>query len=153
MDSDQGGFFVLPLIYSFSVSYLTFTLMDLVMVLFLSRYTLIRLSFGPCPDLVRSCFGKHPNEVRTRCERKRTESGRRVEGDQNDRRGRCLHRPPFLPRHRLSVSVPVGVDLGRALPRWRTRRAVICRPSEKLSFNGIANYVPWAKNVVPGSWK
>jgi hypothetical protein len=134
------------------------------MVLFLSRYTLVRLSFGPCTDLVRSCFGKHPNEVRTRCERKRTESGRRVdgewkesgrrvEGDQNDRRGRCPHRSPFLPRHRLSVSVPGGVDRGRAFPRWRTRERAFWPLAEKLSFNGIASYVHSAKNVVPGSWK
>jgi hypothetical protein len=153
LDSDQGGFFVLPLIYSFSVSYLILTLRVLVMVLFLSRYTLVRLSFGPCTDLVRSCFGKHPNEVRTRCERKRTESGRRVDGDQNGRRGRCPHRPPLLPRPRLSVSVPAGVDRGRAFPRWRTLRAAFWPLAEKLSFNGIASYVRSAKNVVPGSWK
>ena len=46
-------------------------------------YTLIRLLFGPRSDLVRSCFGKHPNKVRTRSERKKTESGRRVEGEWN----------------------------------------------------------------------
>ncbi len=45
--------------------------------------TLLRLSFGPPSDLVRSCFGKHPNKVRTRSEGKRTECGRRVEGEWN----------------------------------------------------------------------
>ena len=45
--------------------------------------TLVRLLFGPCSDLVRSCFGIHPNKVRTRSERKRTESGTRVEQEWN----------------------------------------------------------------------
>ena len=52
-----------------------------------------------------------------------------------------------------SVSVPASVSRGRAFPRWRTRGAAICRPAEKLSFNGIASYGLPAKNVVPGAWK
>ena len=53
----------------------------------------------------------------------------------------------------LSVSVPGGVCLGRAFPRWRTREPAFWPLAEKLSFNGIASYGHSAKNVVPGSWK
>ena len=50
---------------------------------FLPSSTLLRLLFGLCSDLVRSCFGKYPNKVRTRSERKKTESGTRLEQEWN----------------------------------------------------------------------
>ena len=95
------------------------------MVSFLSRYTLVRLSFGPCTDLVRSFFGKHPNKVRTRCERKRTESGRRVEGEWKE----------------IRTAAVAGVPTGRpSIPgppfRFRARRSRPGARSPPLAYPG-----------------
>ena len=48
-----------------------------------SGSSLVRTLSGPCSELLR----KTP-------ERGANERGLRVEGDQNNRRGRCPHRPP-----------------------------------------------------------
>gem|GEM_PF-6840224 len=61
-----------------------FSFYTFVILLFLSRSTLVRLLFGHPSDLVWSFFGIHPNKVRTRSERKKTESGRRVEREWNE---------------------------------------------------------------------
>jgi len=73
------------------------------------------------------------------------ESGRRVEGDQKGRRGRCPHRPPLLPPPRLSVPVPAGVGRGARFPPLAHPGAGNLPPGRKIIFQWHSELRPLGK--------